>query len=52
MRYGHRGRHRRRRALIIALAAVLAAAFAFWVGGSVVQSFSTNDFQWTLGQLH
>ena len=51
MPHGYHGRHRRRRALIIALAVVLGAALAIWVGGSVVQAMQLQDFIWTLDKL-
>jgi hypothetical protein len=49
MPHGHRGRHRRRRALAIALVAVLGAALAAWVGGSMIHAMQLQDFVWGLG---
>jgi len=49
---GYHGRHRGRRALIIALAVVLALAVAGWVGGSMIQSLRMDDFSWGLGPLY
>jgi hypothetical protein len=51
MPHGYHGRHRRRRALIIALAVVLGVALAF-IGSSMSQSFRLDDFTWSLGQFH
>ena len=50
MPHGYHGRHRRRRALIIALAVVLGAALAY-IGSSMIHGLQLQDFSWSLGQL-
>lgn len=49
MPHGYHGRHRRRRAVIIALAVVLGAALAF-IGSSMIHSMQLQDFVWGLGR--